>query len=105
MIIQVKCIFHQLLCGLDHLHDNYVIHRDLKLSNILLTSNGILKIGINSNLFSVLFTHNNLTADFGLARKFHIPARPLTPRVVTLWYRAPELLLGEKTYTTAVDMW
>ncbi|RKO88716.1 kinase-like domain-containing protein, partial [Blyttiomyces helicus] len=44
-------------------------------------------------------------ADFGLARKFSKPERPMTPRVVTLWYRAPELLFGEETYTTAVDMW
>lgn len=45
------------------------------------------------------------TADFGLARWFGIPARPMTPRVVTIWYRAPELLLGSKTQTTAIDMW
>ncbi|KAJ3035232.1 Cyclin-dependent kinase 10 [Rhizophlyctis rosea] len=29
----------------------------------------------------------------------------MTPKVVTLWYRAPELLFGEKIYTTAIDMW
>ncbi|KAJ3331440.1 Cdc2- kinase [Blyttiomyces sp. JEL0837] len=44
-------------------------------------------------------------ADFGLARKFGQPARPMTPRVVTLWYRAPEVLLGTKCYTHAIDMW
>ncbi|KAJ3152433.1 Cyclin-dependent kinase 10 [Geranomyces michiganensis] len=44
-------------------------------------------------------------ADFGLARKFSLPPSPMTPKVVTLWYRAPELLLGEKVYTTAIDMW
>ena len=44
-------------------------------------------------------------ADFGLARKYGVPMKPLTPRVVTLWYRAPELLLGSKSQTTAIDMW
>ncbi|KAJ3415483.1 Cyclin-dependent kinase 10 [Chytridiales sp. JEL 0842] len=44
-------------------------------------------------------------ADFGLARKFEVPAKAMTPRVVTLWYRSPELLLGEKTYTSAIDIW
>ncbi|KAJ3008233.1 Cyclin-dependent kinase 10 [Thoreauomyces humboldtii] len=48
---------------------------------------------------------NIFMADFGLARKFELPSVPMTPKVVTLWYRAPELLLGEKSYTTAVDMW
>ncbi|KAJ3054889.1 Cyclin-dependent kinase 10 [Rhizophlyctis rosea] len=58
------------------------------MSNLLLTSKGILKI-----------------ADFGLARKFGTPSKPMTPKVVTLWYRAPEVLFGEKVYTTAIDMW
>lgn len=44
-------------------------------------------------------------ADFGLARYFGLPSRAMTPRVVTLWYRAPELLLGSETQTTAIDMW
>ncbi|KAJ3184828.1 Cyclin-dependent kinase 10 [Gaertneriomyces sp. JEL0708] len=85
---EVKCLLQQLLSGLGYLHSNYIIHRDLKLSNLLLTSHGILKI-----------------ADFGLARTFAKPAQPMTPNVVTLWYRAPELLFGEKEYTTAIDMW
>lgn len=84
----VKCLMTQLLQGIEYLHDNYVIHRDLKLSNLLLTKSGILKI-----------------ADFGLARKFQYPFKPMSPRVVTLWYRSPELLFGAKTYSTAVDMW
>ena len=46
-----------------------------------------------------------LAADFGLARTFGLPVQPMTPRVVTLWYRAPELLLGSLTQTTAIDMW
>jgi cell division cycle 2-like protein len=64
------------------------LHRDLKTSNLLLTNRGQLRI-----------------ADFGLARKFGDPLPPMTQLVVTLWYRAPELLLGAKEYTTAVDIW
>ncbi|KAF9930669.1 Cyclin-dependent kinase 10 [Linnemannia zychae] len=85
---EVKCLMYQLLKGIEYCHDHYVIHRDLKLSNLLLNSQGILKI-----------------ADFGLARSFGLPSRPMTPKVVTLWYRAPELLFGDLNYTTAVDMW
>eukprot|EP00472_Partenskyella_glossopodia_P006305 CAMPEP_0197523702 /NCGR_PEP_ID=MMETSP1318-20131121/8583_1 /TAXON_ID=552666 /ORGANISM="Partenskyella glossopodia, Strain RCC365" /LENGTH=344 /DNA_ID=CAMNT_0043076479 /DNA_START=1 /DNA_END=1035 /DNA_ORIENTATION=- len=85
---EIKCVMLQLLSALDHLHKNFIIHRDLKLANLLITKNGQLKI-----------------ADFGLARIFGNPLKSYTPRVVTLWYRAPELLLGCKTYHTAVDMW
>ncbi|XP_059147795.1 cyclin-dependent kinase 10-like [Physella acuta] len=85
---QVKCIMLQLFAGLQYLHENFIIHRDLKVSNLLMTDKGCVKI-----------------ADFGLARKYELPLRPMTPTVVTLWYRAPELLLGSKTHTTAIDMW
>ncbi|XP_037109578.1 cyclin-dependent kinase 10 isoform X2 [Syngnathus acus] len=85
---QVKCIILQLLRGLCYLHHNFIIHRDLKVSNLLMTDKGCVKI-----------------ADFGLARRYGVPQQPMTPRVVTLWYRAPELLLGSKTQTTALDMW
>ncbi|XP_057693339.1 cyclin-dependent kinase 10 isoform X1 [Corythoichthys intestinalis] len=85
---QVKCIILQLLRGLRYLHHNFIIHRDLKVSNLLMTDKGCVKI-----------------ADFGLARKYGVPQQPMTPRVVTLWYRAPELLLGSKTQTTSLDMW
>uniref|UniRef100_A0A672RWN3 Cyclin-dependent kinase 10 n=1 Tax=Sinocyclocheilus grahami TaxID=75366 RepID=A0A672RWN3_SINGR len=84
---QVKCIVLQLLKGLTYLHHNFVLHRDLKVSNLLMTDKGCVKI-----------------ADFGLARVYGIPLQPMTPRVVTLWYRAPELLLGTKTQTTALDI-
>lgn len=46
-----------------------------------------------------------ILADFGLARTFSIPGKNMTLRVVTLWYRAPEILFGSKTHTTAIDMW
>lgn len=61
------------------------IFRDLKVSNLLMTDEGCVKI-----------------ADFGLARKFGNPCNNMTPRVVTLWYRAPELLFGSKNYDTAI---
>ncbi|KAE9585190.1 hypothetical protein Lal_00018049 [Lupinus albus] len=86
---QVKCYMQQLLRGLDHCHSCGVLHRDIKGSNLLIDNNGILKI-----------------ADFGLA-SFYDPNQnqPLTSRVVTLWYRPPELLLGATYYGTAVDLW
>lgn len=85
---QVKCISLQVLEGLQYLHQHFIVHRDLKVSNLLLTDHGIVKI-----------------ADFGLARTYGLPLKNMTPRVVTLWYRAPELLFGSKTHSTAVDMW
>jgi cell division cycle 2-like protein len=85
---EVKTLMYQLLSGVNHLHDNWIIHRDLKTSNLLLSNKGILKI-----------------ADFGLAREYGSPLKPYTPIVVTLWYRAPELLLGIKEYSTPIDVW
>ncbi|WVZ02564.1 hypothetical protein V8G54_023370 [Vigna mungo] len=86
---QLKCYMQQLLSGLDHCHSHGVLHRDIKGSNLLIDNNGILKI-----------------ADFGLA-SFFDPHHsvPLTSRVVTLWYRPPELLLGANHYGVAVDLW
>ncbi|KAI9217820.1 kinase-like domain-containing protein [Blastocladiella britannica] len=84
----VKNMTFQFLRGIQYLHAQMVIHRDLKLANLLLNRHGVLKI-----------------ADFGLARRYPFPIVPMTPKVVTLWYRAPELLLGATTYSTAVDMW
>ncbi|KAI0127928.1 kinase-like domain-containing protein [Xylariales sp. AK1849] len=86
---EVKTILQQLGAGVNYLHENWILHRDLKTSNLLLNNRGQLKI-----------------ADFGMARYVGDPPPPkLTQLVVTLWYRAPELLLGTKTYGSAVDMW
>ncbi|GJQ75667.1 Pitslre [Trypoxylus dichotomus] len=85
---EVKCLLKQLLAAVAHLHDNWILHRDLKTSNLLLSHKGILKVG-----------------DFGLAREYGSPLKAYTPIVVTLWYRAPELLLCTKEYSTPIDMW
>ncbi|XP_049624509.1 cyclin-dependent kinase 3 [Suncus etruscus] len=84
----VKSYLFQLLEGLSFCHSHGVIHRDLKPQNLLLDGLGAIKL-----------------ADFGLARAFKVPLRTYTHEVVTLWYRAPEILLGSKFYSTAVDMW
>ena len=87
---EIKKIMQQLLNGLYHIHANHVLHRDMKAANILVTRNGTLKL-----------------ADFGLARgitKSKGPAR-YTNRVVTLWYRPPELLLGDRNYGPPIDLW
>lgn len=85
---EVKTLMHQLMLGVDHLHDNWILHRDLKTSNLLLNHRGVLKI-----------------ADFGLAREYGSPLNDYTQVVVTLWYRCPELLLGQKRYSTYIDIW
>ncbi|GAA99786.1 uncharacterized protein L969DRAFT_95699 [Mixia osmundae IAM 14324] len=74
--------------GLEFCHRNFVLHRDMKPNNLLISSEGVLKI-----------------ADFGLARDYAEPGRPMTSQVVTRWYRAPELLFGSKAYGDAVDNW
>ena len=84
----LKKLVYQLIDGLYFCHRHRIVHRDLKPANVLLTSDNVLKI-----------------ADFGLARAFQVPMHTYTHEVVTLWYRAPEILLGEKHYTPAVDMW
>merc|ERR1719166_165266 len=83
---KIKDLMWQILCGVDFLHSHRIVHRDIKPQNILLANSGSLKL-----------------ADFGLARIYDFNAL-LTSTVVTLWYRAPEVLLGT-TYATPVDIW
>lgn len=85
---QLKLMMRQVVGGVAFLHANGVMHRDLKPANILIDQKDRLKI-----------------CDFGLSRCVCVHAGPYTPGVVTLWYRAPELLLGETNYTYAIDMW
>jgi len=86
---QIKCYMKQLLTGLTYCHLNNILHRDIKGSNLLIDNQGVLKL-----------------ADFGLARPCVLEnSKSLTNRVITLWYRPPELLLGTQTYGPAVDMW
>jgi serine/threonine protein kinase len=105
-VVQIKCIFRQLLQALHYMHKNKYVHRDIKSSNILLTSSFQLKL-----------------ADFGLARSLDVPfleqleninnnsgtiddsRLDLTNKVITLWYRPPEILLGTVHYGCAVDIW
>jgi len=84
----VKSYLQQLFRGIAHCHSHRVLHRDLKPQNLLIDKKGALKL-----------------ADFGLARAFGVPVRTYTHEVVTLWYRAPEILLGGKHYSTPVDVW
>jgi len=82
-------IMRQLMEGLSYCHTNNFLHRDIKCSNILLNNKGEVKLG-----------------DFGLARLYNAEeSRPYTNKVITLWYRPPELLLGEERYGPAVDVW
>ena len=89
-VVQIKCYMQQLLSGLRHCHERGVLHRDIKPSNLLIDKNGTLKL-----------------ADFGLANLIDPKRRkrPLTSCVVTLWYRAPELLLGSTDYGVGIDLW
>jgi len=83
----VQLYTKQLLQGLVYCHTRRIIHRDLKPQNLLIDRKG-LKL-----------------ADFGLARAFCVPVRPYTHEVITLWYRAPEILLGAQSYSLPVDIW
>lgn len=85
----IKSIFRQIVIGLDFCHENYSLHRDLKPQNILISKDGsVVKI-----------------ADFGLARHFSLPFRAYSKEIETLWYRAPEILMGSREYGIGVDIW
>ncbi|KAJ8315686.1 hypothetical protein KUTeg_007836 [Tegillarca granosa] len=91
----VKSLLYQILDGIHYLHANWVLHRDLKPANILVMGEGIERGRVK-------------IADMGFARLFNSPLKPLAdldPVVVTFWYRAPELLLGARHYTKAIDIW
>jgi len=86
---KIKWFMYQLIKGVEYCHKRRVFHRDLKPQNLLISKkDNTLKL-----------------ADFGLARAFTVPVRNYSPEVVTLWYRAPEVLMGYKNYSTPIDMW
>ncbi|MCJ1267324.1 hypothetical protein MMC22_007209 [Lobaria immixta] len=85
---ETKTLLLQLTSAVEYLHANWIMHRDLKTSNLLMNNRGQIKV-----------------ADFGMARYFGDPPPKLTQLVVTLWYRAPELLLGAEKYGPEVDLW
>ena len=84
----VKSYLYQICAAIKYCHSKRILHRDLKPQNLLIDKNGAIKLG-----------------DFGLARAFGIPIKTLTHEILTLWYRAPEILLGQKEYSTPVDIW
>ncbi|UYV64202.1 NLK, partial [Cordylochernes scorpioides] len=85
----IKVFLYQILRGLKYLHSAHILHRDIKPGNLLVNSNCVLKI-----------------CDFGLARVEELDhSRHMTQEVVTQYYRAPELLMGARHYTAAVDIW
>ncbi|KAL9636915.1 MAG: hypothetical protein Q9164_002531 [Protoblastenia rupestris] len=85
---EVKAWMGMLARGVWFCHENFVLHRDIKPNNLLIAADGEVKL-----------------ADFGLARGFSDPYRPMTCQVITRWYRPPELLMGARFYSGAVDVW
>ncbi|XP_049849598.1 cyclin-dependent kinase 7-like [Schistocerca gregaria] len=84
----VKCYLKQILEAVEFCHKCWILHRDLKPGNLLITKEGIVKL-----------------TDFGLAKNFAITKESLSPRVITIWYRAPEMLFGSDKYSSSIDMW
>jgi len=87
--MNIKIIMFQIMKGVDFLHSKKILHRDLKPANILIDH-----VSLTTKL-----------ADFGLSRIYSFPIRPFTKEVLTLWYRAPELMLGFNNYSFDLDMW
>ncbi|KAM7467369.1 hypothetical protein LguiB_014931 [Lonicera macranthoides] len=85
----VKKFVHQILRGVEYCHSRQILHRDLKPQNILIDVHNL----------------NLKLAGFGLARTLSSPLQKYTPEVVTLWYRAPEILLVSPIYSTPIDIW
>lgn len=81
-------IIYQILLGVDYMHKNRIMHRDLKPQNILINNKNFIKI-----------------ADFGLSRTFSVPLGKFTKEISTLWYRAPEIMMGDENYSIQVDTW
>ncbi|CAG9330152.1 unnamed protein product [Blepharisma stoltei] len=86
--MSVKNFLYQILSSLAYCHTHRILHRDLKPQNILIDREGQIRL-----------------ADFGLARAFGLPIKTYTHEIVTLWYRAPEVLLGARQYSTPIDIW
>lgn len=84
----VRSYMYQITAAILFCHRRRVLHRDLKPQNLLISKDGLIKV-----------------ADFGLGRSFGIPVRNYTHEIVTLWYRAPEILLGSQRYSCPVDVW
>ncbi|KAH8703671.1 cmgc/cdk/pitslre protein kinase [Talaromyces proteolyticus] len=85
---EIKTLLQQMISATEFLHSHWILHRDLKTSNLLMNNRGEIKI-----------------ADFGMARYYGDPPPKLTQLVVTLWYRSPELLLGAESYGPEIDIW
>lgn len=85
---QIKAIARQMFKGLNYLHQNFIVHRDIKPPNLLISSNGVLKI-----------------IDFGLSKRIIHDNKLMTPGMMTLWYQPPEILLQAPSYGIGVDLW